>query len=78
MKHLNTKFSIASLTIIYLLFAFTSKAQIITTVAGNATSGYSGDGGKATTAELSQPWGVAIDAAGNIYTNLIEVCTLNL
>ena len=40
---------------------------IITTVAGNGTSGSIGDGGPATAAELSSPDGVAVDAAGNIY-----------
>ena len=39
----------------------------ITTVAGNGTAGYSGDGGAATAAELNTPDGVAVDAAGNIY-----------
>ena len=33
---------------------------IITTVAGNGTAGYSGDGGKATSAKLYYPQGVAI------------------
>jgi len=40
---------------------------VITTIAGNGTRGYSGDGGAATEAELSGPSGVAIDASGNIY-----------
>jgi len=42
-------------------------AQIITTVAGNGTYGYSGDGGPATSAQLAWNIGVAVDNAGNIY-----------
>jgi uncharacterized repeat protein (TIGR02543 family) len=40
---------------------------IITTVAGNGTPGYSGDGGPATSAQLQGPGGVAVDSAGNLY-----------
>jgi sugar lactone lactonase YvrE len=40
---------------------------IITTVAGNGTYGYSGDGGPATSASLSHPDGLTLDASGNIY-----------
>jgi hypothetical protein len=40
---------------------------IITTVAGNGTLGYTGDGGPATSATLNGPEGVGVDALGNIY-----------
>ena len=39
----------------------------ITTVAGNGTKGYSGDGGPATSASLHFPGGVAVDGAGNLF-----------
>ena len=40
---------------------------IITTVAGNGTAGFSGDGGKATKAMLKHPSGIAVDDKGNIF-----------
>ncbi len=39
----------------------------ITTVAGNGTDGYSGDGGPATGASLTRPAGVTFDAEGNLF-----------
>ena len=42
-------------------------AGIINVVAGNGSAGYAGDLGPATAAELTNPTGVRVDAAGNIY-----------
>jgi trimeric autotransporter adhesin len=44
-----------------------AKTQFITTVAGDGTAGFKGDGGPATKAELSFPNGVTEDAAKNLY-----------
>ena len=43
-----------------------SDAQEITTIAGGAVPGYSGDGGPATSAKLSGPSSVGVDGSGNI------------
>jgi trimeric autotransporter adhesin len=40
---------------------------IITTIAGNGTFGYAGDGGPAGNASLDFPFGIALDAVGNVY-----------
>src|SRR5208282_5388812 len=40
---------------------------IITTVAGNGTNGFSGDGGPATNASLSIPSGMAVDPSANLF-----------
>lgn len=40
---------------------------VISTYAGNGTAGFNGDGGAATSAELSGPLGIAFDDAGNLY-----------
>jgi hypothetical protein len=45
-----------------------SPAGIIETIAGSgSTSGFAGDGGPATRAQLSEPEDVALDGAGNLY-----------
>jgi uncharacterized protein (TIGR03437 family) len=47
-----------------------SPSGIITAVAGKVFGGdppFSGDGGPAIEATLANPWGVAVDAAGNVY-----------
>jgi sugar lactone lactonase YvrE len=43
------------------------KTGIVTTVAGNGTQGFGGDGGPALSAELSEPSGVAVDGSGNLF-----------
>ena len=42
-------------------------AGIITTVAGTGAAGVNGDGGPAVSAALNLPYGLAADAAGNLY-----------
>ncbi len=39
----------------------------ITTVAGNGTANFAGDGGPATAAQLNSPTGIAVDSSGNLY-----------
>ncbi len=41
-------------------------AGVITTIAGNGTAGFSGDGGLAINAVVNSPRAIAVDAAGNI------------
>jgi len=45
----------------------TASTGMITTVAGDGTQGFSGDGGLAIYAQLNEPWGIAVDTSGNIY-----------
>ena len=42
-------------------------AGIITTLAGTANNGFSGDGGPATQAMLNFPWGLTTNAVGTVY-----------
>jgi sugar lactone lactonase YvrE len=44
-----------------------SPAGIVTTVAGDGSAGFSGDGGPAAGAHLNSPQGVAADSSGNLY-----------
>ncbi len=40
---------------------------VITTIAGNGTASFSGDGGQATNAALNAPYGLVFDKAGNLF-----------
>jgi len=50
----------------------------IAIVAGNGTSGYSGDGALAMNAQLNSPSGVAVDSAGNLYIADASNCVIRL
>lgn len=64
MKHtFNLLFSI----VLIMLCSAKIQAQIITTYAGTGSPGTTGDGGAATAAQISNPYAVAVDAAGNAY-----------
>jgi sugar lactone lactonase YvrE len=51
-------------------------AGVISTVAGNGLTGFSGDGGLATAAQLSGPQGMAVDSAGNLYIADFDDCRI--
>jgi uncharacterized protein (TIGR03437 family) len=51
----------------YVIRKVDARTGIMTTVAGNGTLGFSGDGGPATEAQLSSVHGLAVDSAGNLY-----------
>jgi sugar lactone lactonase YvrE len=40
---------------------------VISIVAGNGISGFSGDGGSAASAQINRPLGITVDAAGNLF-----------
>lgn len=44
-----------------------ARTQLISTVAGSGESGFAGDGGPATAAQLNQPYGVVVDGSGRIF-----------
>jgi uncharacterized protein (TIGR03437 family) len=44
-------------------------AGTISTIAGNGTAGFAGDGSAATSAQLNGPQGIAVDTSGNVYVS---------
>jgi sugar lactone lactonase YvrE len=60
-------YSVATLTLVISCCVFGQQTYIINTFAGTGTQGYSGDNGPATSAELNQPYGVAVDSSANLY-----------
>ena len=51
----------------YRIRKVTANNNVITTIAGTGTDGFSGDGGLATRATLNLPWSVALDASGDVF-----------
>jgi trimeric autotransporter adhesin len=50
-----------------------ASSGIITSVAGNGTHGFSGEGGIATSASLEEPYALAFDNAGNLYIGSLSL-----
>lgn len=51
----------------HLIRKWNPRSKIITAIAGNGQAQFTGDGGPAAAASLNYPFGVALDASGNIY-----------
>jgi trimeric autotransporter adhesin len=51
---------------------------VITTIAGNGKKGYSGDGGPATSAQISSLTDIAADSKGNLYFTEVEIPNIPL
>ena len=56
-----------SYSVCFFLMSPISIAQTINLFAGTGITGFSGNGGAATAAQLAAPYGVAVDANGNVY-----------
>ena len=54
-------------TVNHVIRLVTKIGGLITTVAGTGSPGYTGDNGFATAAKLNLPFGIALDASGNLY-----------
>ena len=49
------------------LIARNAPAQVMTTIAGNGSANFTGDGGPASQSTVNSPFGVAVDPGGNVY-----------
>jgi len=67
MRHQSRLAFLTAAFLAWVLIAPAAGAQLIETVAGNGNAGYSGDGVSATSTDLNNPFGVALDKNGNIY-----------
>ena len=61
------KMTFASIVLVCASLVGIAQTNIINTIAGKDSSGYSGDGSIATNAKLYAPYAIAIDASDNIY-----------
>jgi hypothetical protein len=51
----------------HLVLELVQASGTLITVAGDGTQGFAGDGGAATSAEIDSPYGLAVDAAGDLF-----------
>src|SRR5205823_7831685 len=53
-----------------------TSAGVISTVAGNGTHGFAGDGGAPSSAQLASPYGVAVDGGNTLYIADLDNCRI--
>jgi sugar lactone lactonase YvrE len=59
--------TVAASFLFALTYTMSAQTEIISTIAGNGTAAYRGDGGSATSAEINRPYQIALDSSGNLY-----------
>lgn len=62
------KKAILHLVLLLGFYAIPATGQVITTIAGTGTAGFSGDGGPATAATIHSTWDLITDASGSVFS----------
>lgn len=61
------RYGIVSILLLWILAGGSAPGQVMTTIAGNGSANFTGDGAHASQSAVNTPFGVAVDPGGNVY-----------